>query len=157
MNLRPYRAEDLAAVVALWYRAWHRAFPDARHPQPEKQWRTRFRNEIAPHQMVWVAVDGADGDRIVGFISMVVADGYIDQLFVDPDVQGRGVGAALTAKAKELAPRGLSLHTLQRNAPARAFYEKHGFVAGATGVNPVNGLPNIWYHWDPCAAPNEAR
>lgn len=147
MNVRPYRADDLEALVALWYRAWQEAFPDVQHPQCLKQWLARFRDEIAPRQVVWVAVDEVNEDRIVGFISIVLAQSSLDQLFVSPDAQGCGVGAALMAKAKELAPGGLSLHTLQRNTPARTFYEKHGFTAGASGINAVNGLPNLWYHW----------
>jgi hypothetical protein len=43
----------------------------------------------------------------------------------------------------------LRLTTLQLNAQARQFYEKHGFVAGATGVNLINGQPDVEYYWSP--------
>ena len=52
--------------------------------------------------------------------------------------------------AKELAPAGLRLHTLRRNAQAAAFYERHGFRVASTGVGRV-GLPNAQYAWTPAA------
>jgi ribosomal protein S18 acetylase RimI-like enzyme len=58
----------------------------------------------------------------------------------------RGVGTELLNHAKSLYPRGLMLTTLQQNEQARHFYENHGFVAVAVGVNPVNGQPNIEYY-----------
>ena len=55
--------------------------------------------------------------------------------------------------AMELAPRGLRLHTLQRNARAAAFYERHGFVRVKTGIGRV-GLPNAEYVWTPPSVRN---
>ena len=53
--------------------------------------------------------------------------------------------------AKELAPAGLRLHTLQRNTQAAAFYERHGFTVMSTGIGRV-GLPNAEYAWSPGSA-----
>jgi GNAT superfamily N-acetyltransferase len=79
---------------------------------------------MMPALEVWVAE--TDG-RIVGFLAL---DGeMLDQLFVVPAAQHRGVGDRLLAKAKELRPRRLQLYTFQKNAPARSFYEARGFVA----------------------------
>lgn len=149
MILRPFASGDLEPVVEPRRRAWSQTFPDVQHPHRPEQWLTRLRDKIAPRQAVWLALHGAGAEAILGFVSLVVADGYLDQLFVDPGAQGRGVGAALIKKAKELAPGGISLHTLQRNSPPRAFYERHGFRSAEIGVNPVNGLPNVWYRWTP--------
>ena len=46
-------------------------------------------------------------------------------------------------------PHGLTLHALQANHAARAFYVRHGFVEGAAGTNRVNGQPNVEYRWTP--------
>lgn len=74
--------------------------------------------------------------------------GYLHEIFVAPAFQGRGVGSALMALAKRLAPAGLRLHTLQRNTQATAFYERHGFRVVSTGVGRI-GLPNAQYAWAP--------
>ena len=50
--------------------------------------------------------------------------------------------------AKQIAPAGLCLHMLQRNAQAAAFYGRHGFVVVSTGIGRV-GLPNAQYAWTP--------
>jgi len=62
----------------------------------------------------------------------------VDGLFVDAPMRGRGVGGALIAAVKARARRdGLARICLQvdaRNHRARAFYARHGFVAGATAT-----------------------
>ncbi|MBD2089361.1 GNAT family N-acetyltransferase [Microcoleus sp. FACHB-1515] len=130
-------------MVTLWFRSWTQTFPNLHHPQSIEQWKLRFEQEYVGQAAIWVA---ADGDRILGFI--VVGAGAIEQLFVAGDAQRNGIGAALLSQAKQMNPDGLRLTTLQQNQQARRFYEKHGFVSGETGVNPINGQPNIAYYWN---------
>jgi ribosomal protein S18 acetylase RimI-like enzyme len=138
--IRRYIDSDLDEVVSLWHRSWTYAFPNLKHPQSYEQWKFRFQNNYVNKDEVWVATIS---DQIVGFI--VVSGSEIAQIFVDVDAQRNGIGTALLNQAKQISPSGLRLTTLQQNMQARQFYEKHGFVAGATGVNPINGQPNIEY------------
>jgi GNAT superfamily N-acetyltransferase len=146
LQIRPYRPDDLDAVVALWYRSWHASLPGLRHPHPIEAWHRRFREEIAQQEAVWVAE--RDG-RLVGFLALYEARGYLDQVYVEPELRGQGIGTALLAQARRLCPSGLTLHALQANMAARAFYARHGFVEGPPGVNRVNGQPNVEYRWRP--------
>jgi ribosomal protein S18 acetylase RimI-like enzyme len=57
---------------------------------------------------------------------MALRQSYVDRLYVRPDAQRRGAGAALVQRARELSPAGLELHTHQKNYRARAFYAKLG-------------------------------
>ena len=75
-----------------------------------------------------------DTGRLLGYVGLlaVVDEGYITNVAVRPDCRRQGVAAALLgalgAQGKE---RGLALPTLevrQSNAPARALYEKLGYV-----------------------------
>jgi GNAT superfamily N-acetyltransferase len=136
---------DLDKVVTLWYKSWSNAFPELKHPQLFEAWKSRFKNDLVKHS-VWVA---ELQNRIVGFMVIKEIERTLEQIFVDVDVQGIGIGTALLNKAKTICPLGLSLTTLQQNVQARKFYEKHGFVAGKFGVNPVNGQVNIEYTWMP--------
>lgn len=138
--IRRYMDSDLNEVVSLWHRSWTNAFPNLKHPQSYEQWRLRFQNNYVNKDEVWVATIS---EQIVGFV--VVSGSEIAQIFVDVDAQRNGIGTALLNQAKQISPSGLRLTTLQQNMQARQFYEKHGFVAGATGVNPINGQPNIEY------------
>ncbi len=67
----------------------------------------------------------ADG-TIVGI--MALADGWIDQLYIHPEWQGRGIGARFLEVAKSRQPSGLQLWTFQVNDAAPMFYERHSFV-----------------------------
>lgn len=156
VTTRPYRPDELDAVVDLWYGTWHATFPDLRHHEPKAAWRRRFADEIAATEQVYVAeVAGC----LAGFLAVRLEDGgsgYLHQIFVAQGCQRRGVGSALIATAKRLAPAGLRLHTLQRNAPAAAFYEGHGFTVVARGIGRV-GLPNAQYAWTPSSDLGGAR
>jgi ribosomal protein S18 acetylase RimI-like enzyme len=145
VHIRPYRPADFAPVNDLWRRARLRAFPDflARKGHTAEEDRAYFRNVILVKHAVWVAeVDG----RAVGF--MAISGDFIDQLYVDPGDQRRGVGGRLIAHARTLSPSGLRLFTFRENAAGRAFYEKHGFVATRFGVSPPpESEPDVEYVW----------
>jgi len=147
VRIRPLQENDIPHVVSLWYRTWHATFPALCHPDPISTWEQHFRDDLIRRGTIWVAEE-EDG-HIVGFLVVMVQDNYLDQLFVDPTSHSQGIGTVLLHKATELCPQGLSLHTLQQNVQARRFYERHGFVAGPHGVNPINGQPNVEYRWQP--------
>jgi ribosomal protein S18 acetylase RimI-like enzyme len=89
-----------------------------------------------PELAVTVAVEGTD---VLGFVAVVMdsadASGEIDMIAVDPAMQRRGVGGALTAHALEqLQAAGCTLAVVAigsdpGHAPARALYEAAGFTA----------------------------
>ena len=66
-----------------------------------------------------------DGSRVVGFIAC--AGPHLDQLFVDPDCQTRGIGTFMLTAALRRAPAVETLNVFEQNAPARLFYERRGF------------------------------
>ena len=80
------------------------------------------RTEYLPHAMLWVAVDEAD--QPVGFMGLT--EDKIDALFVAPEQHGKGVGRALVAYARRMAPN-LSADVDEQNEGARSFYRRMGF------------------------------
>jgi GNAT superfamily N-acetyltransferase len=79
---------------------------------------------LLPGADVWVAEVGG---AVAAYAARAGTE--LDHLYVDPGHQGRGLGGALLARAAERAPGPLQLWTFARNARARAFYERRGFVA----------------------------
>ena len=79
---------------------------------------------------------------------LVLTDDWVDQLYVDPDRTGAGVGCRLLGVAKERRPQGLQLWTFRANHGARRFYERHGFIAVETtdGDNEERA-PDARYEW----------
>ncbi len=151
VTLRPYRAEDRETVVALWWNSWHSIRLELRHPRPFADWRTRWANEIAPRQTIVVAEDEG---VVVGFAAADLSAHVLSQIFVEPNRKRHGVGRRLLAWAQQLMPEGFCLRTLEENSASRAFYERHGLAAGATQINPVNGMSTIEYRWAPALADN---
>jgi ribosomal protein S18 acetylase RimI-like enzyme len=147
MVVRPIREDEVPAVITLWHETKLDAYPYL----PLEQSRTIeqdswfFRERILPGSSVWLAVrDGV----IAGFLAL--QGSYIDRLYVHPSRQGQGAGSALMAKAKELSPTGLELHTHQQNEQARRFYERREFRAVRFGISPPpESAPDVEYHWRP--------
>ncbi len=131
---------DQAALV-------HRAAFDERLPwlaglHTPSEDRAFYRDQVFARCEVWGAVDGGP----IGFVAF--RDGWIDQFYVLPARQGQGVGEALLEVAKTAFPE-LRLWTFQRNAPARRFYERRGFVAleQTDGSRNEEREPDILYRW----------
>ncbi len=141
---------DLAATAEVWFRAWHAAFPGLSHPMPFEAWLPRLRHEVAINCVCRIVTYQGSA---VGFVAVDTAKACLEQIFVAPEHQGVGVSKLLLTEAKRLSPNGFTLTTLQRNERAAAFYRRAGLKAGHTGINPVNGLPNIEYIWRPGGSP----
>ncbi|WP_152092854.1 MULTISPECIES: GNAT family N-acetyltransferase [Rhizobium] len=94
---------------------------------------------------IWGAEE--EGGRLVGVIAFL--EDWIDQLYVLPEAQGRGIGSRLLDIAKSAYPQ-LSLWTFQRNEPARRFYLKHGFfvVDESDGAGNEEKEPDVLYKWE---------
>ena len=141
------KPEELEPVVRIWIRSREAAQPwlEARMAYPPADTLRHFREVIAAENEVWVAVAG--GAR-VGFLALRA--GFVDQLYVEPAAQRRGVGSALLDHAKRACPQGLALFTHQANTRARAFYERHGLQPVAFGVSPSPECePDVRYAWKP--------
>jgi GNAT superfamily N-acetyltransferase len=87
-----------------------------------------------------------DGDQLSGIIAF--RDGWIEQLYVLPAAQGRGIGTELINVAKGACAR-LELWTFQRNARARRFYQARGFMLAeeTDGARNEEKEPDARYVW----------
>jgi GNAT superfamily N-acetyltransferase len=147
VSIRRYGPEDFDPVTDLWRRARVQAYGDfqARMGYTAEEDRDYFREVVEVKNDLWVAeVDGCPA------AFMAIAGDFIDQLYVAPEHQRRGIGQALLAHARTLSPSGLRLFTFQINANGRAFYEQNGFVIARLGVSPPPECePDVEYHWRP--------
>ncbi|RDI68492.1 GNAT family N-acetyltransferase [Nocardia pseudobrasiliensis] len=137
---------DAAAVAEVWIRSFDAALPTVRRPRDDDRIRDWFVHNVVPTRETWVA---EARDAVVGV--MVLHNGELDQLYLDPDWRGRGIGDRLIAVAKERCPGGLELWTFQVNTPAQRFYERHGFVESfrTDGSENEEREPDIRYVWKP--------
>ncbi|MEU4290130.1 GNAT family N-acetyltransferase [Kribbella sp. NPDC026596] len=143
--IRPLEPYDTGEAAAVWWRSRHAEgslLPAAIHTA--EQVAAWFAEVLLPDAQTWVALD--DG-RIVAVLTLDGDD--LDQLYVDPDVAGRGVGSTLVDFAKDLRPGGLALWTFQTNLRAQAFYQAHGFVEvrRTDGAENEERAPDVRMTW----------
>ena len=144
-KLRPYRAEDEDAAIALWQRTWQQAYPSIDFAARLAWWRERWRNELVPDAAIIVAeTAGAP----IGFVT-IDKEGYLDQLVVAPEQWGSEVARSLVDEAKRRSPDGITLLVNKDNARAIRFYERNGFVHAGESVNPASGRPLLKMAWKP--------
>jgi putative acetyltransferase len=145
LEIRRMMNHEVEPTVAMWARSRWDALRwleerMGHSPQDDLDF---FRGTLMPENEILVAIEGQE---IVGLIA--IGTESIEQLFVEPTAQGRGIGTALLQRAMTLRPTGLRLYTHQRNARARSFYERRGFDAVAFGVSPPpEEEPDVEYRW----------
>jgi putative acetyltransferase len=143
--LRQLEMDDMDRVAAVHRLSFDQALPTLAglHTPDEDRW--FFRERMFATCQLWGYFDDKG---LVGFIAF--REGWIDQLYVLPSAQGRGVGTALLQVAQTRLGR-LSLWTFQRNKSARRFYEKHGFilVKETDGTGNEEREPDAMYSWPP--------
>lgn len=126
--LRAATAQDADGVATVLIESRRRLMPFAPSAHTEDEVRAWVRQTLIPQGGVSVAlVDQAVAGVLALSASPAVA--WIDHLYVHPAQVARGIGRALLAHARATLPRPLQLWTFQANHHARAFYQRHGFVA----------------------------
>ncbi|MCA1220709.1 GNAT family N-acetyltransferase [Streptomyces sp. 8L] len=164
-DIRLRRAADADALpaVEVWLRSFAAALPGVRRAHTDDEVRDWFTRVVVVHCETWVAVDA--GGAVAGLLVLDGAEApppgggaagvrELEQLYLDPARRGQGLGARFVGLAKRRAPGGLGLWTFQANAPARRFYERHGFVPTELtgGHHNEEREPDIRYVWRPRGA-----
>ncbi|MFL0414458.1 acetyltransferase [uncultured Sphingomonas sp.] len=130
ITIRPSRTDEGERVVEIW-----RGAVDATHGFLTPADRLALDDLITgflPQAPLWIAAD--ENDRALAF--MLVEDGHMEALFVDPAVRGRGIGAALVRHGLSLHP-AMTTDVNEQNGQAVGFYERMGF--NQTGRSPIDG------------------
>lgn len=151
-TLRPFHADDADRIVELSLAAWEPVFDSFRtilgpglYERVHPDWRTdqaaSVRDALARNE-TWVA---ATDSGVAGFVNVAFDieqwSAEIYMIAVDPAAQRQGIASALTELAlDEMRSRGIDLAIVATggdpgHAPARATYEKAGFI----------GAPQVWY------------
>jgi ribosomal protein S18 acetylase RimI-like enzyme len=125
------RISDLMAQLDELFHSGHDISPEAIASTFEK---------IKVHKGIYKNYVAVLDDKIVGFISAIVYKSFfhtggtalINELIVDKDFRGRGIGELLINKIKVLAHiqnfNEIEVSTTLENKKAIAFYKKNGFV-----------------------------
>ncbi len=134
LTIRPAVKADLPAVLRIYAQP---AYEDGAVLSREEAERIFERMQRYPDYRLYVALRG---ETIVGCFALLILDnlghmgapaGVVEDVAVDPDHQGQGIGRAMMRHAMELCrARGcykLTLSSNLRRERAHAFYESLGF------------------------------
>lgn len=144
LTLRPATSADLAGIASLYERVRAVSVPSMPPSVHTLQ-------EIREHVMGWNLGDRevwvAETDRLVAFLGLTGS--WLDALYVEPAAQRSGVGTALLEVALARRPRGFALWVFESNAPARAFYRRHGLLEleRTDGTENEESAPDIRMAW----------
>lgn len=137
----PFEPAMADALVPMWREAFEHGVGIV-DPNPLAAQRAYLFERVLPEHTLTVALDG---DQLVGFVACNALS--ISQLHVRVGWHGRGIGRALLQRAMAASAGSLWLYTFARNARARRFYERNGFVATAFGFEPTWQLDDVRYEW----------
>ncbi|GAA4898339.1 GNAT family N-acetyltransferase [Ferrimonas pelagia] len=125
VQIRPYEAGDLSAILTLWEAASRLAHPFLSDAFIAEE-RQNTEQIYLPYAETWVAT--ADR-KPLGFIALLANESgntEVGGLFVDPAQHGKGAGQALMNHAKSVHGT-LEVDVFKDNAIGRRFYHRYGF------------------------------
>jgi GNAT superfamily N-acetyltransferase len=117
---------DFDALVALRIQAMRESLEQVGRFDPQRA-KERFRAGFSPQHTLNIE---ADGVRIGFVVVKPQADELLlDHLYIHPNAQGQGIGAAVLAHVFEMADRsGLAVRVgALRGSASNRFYVRHGF------------------------------
>jgi GNAT superfamily N-acetyltransferase len=144
-EIRRCQTGEIESVTRMWRRTRDDARPklEARMGYSASDDLAFFENVLMKTCAVWIITRDA---RPVGLLAL--KNDSIEQLYIDPAEQGKGLGSALIDFSKRSSPRRLELYTHVWNNNARRFYEHHGFRATKFGTSPApESEPDVKYVW----------
>lgn len=149
--IRRASPKDAEAVVGIFRESRAEAMPWLPVLHTEAEDRAWYRELLGGEAWVYEL-----GGRTAGFA--LVREDDLDALYVAPDVQRRGIGAALFRQAQEARPGGFGWWVFRDNVRARRFYEALGgrLLYETDGAGNEEKTPDVRYEWRPTPAEEEA-
>jgi ribosomal protein S18 acetylase RimI-like enzyme len=144
--LRSARPEDFEAVATVLIESRLAFLPYARFAHPESAVRVWIRETLMPTDGV-VVWEEAGAVVAVLATSEDSSGSWIDQLYVLPGWNGKGIGTKLLLHAHATLSRPIRLYTFQENAGARRFYERNNYslVKLSDGEGNEENCPDALY------------
>jgi len=142
--IRPARPDEYDEVARIWMESWvSTGLEDASNFLLAKL-RARVPMEVEQGWSLYVADDNG---KPAAMLAMHLPKRYLDQLFVAPGYQDRGLGRQLLAFTRQRMPDEIFLRCVRENEKAWRWYEREGFVFEQEQVEPMTGFVMKYYRW----------
>jgi len=141
--IRPARSDEYDEVARVWMDSWVSTGLEAASDQLLERLRARVRTDVAGGWSLYVAdISG----MLAAMLALQLPDRNLDQLFVAPEYQGKGLGRMLMAFTREQMPEEIWLRCVRENEKAWRWYEREGFVYEREAVSQM-GYMMKYYRW----------
>lgn len=120
MNIRVASESDYPALRRIYLESRHKRFHWAKIEEMKLE---DFDRDTVEEEIILAEEDS----RILGFASLYLPDNFVHNLFVHPDVFGKGVGNLLINAAIERMNKPVRLKCVSENHKAINFYEANGW------------------------------
>jgi GNAT superfamily N-acetyltransferase len=143
-TIRLARPDEYDEVARVWMESWVSTGLEDGSKYLLANLRARVPHEIEKGWTLYVADD--DG-RIAAMLALHLPDRHLDQLFVAPDDQGKGLGRQLLAFTRKHLPNEIWLRCVRENDKAWRWYERESFVFEKQEVESKTGFTMKTYRW----------
>jgi len=144
LMIRPALASEYDEIARVWMESWVSTGLAEASNFLLANLRARIRREIEGGWSLYVA---DAGDRCAAMLALHLTGDHLDQLFVAPDHQGRGIGRQLLAFTRQQLPDEIRLRCVRENEKAWRWYEREGFVFEKEEVAQTTGFMMKCYRW----------
>lgn len=144
LTIQDYRPHQCDAVARLWFDSHASAGLSHGADTTVEKLAERLARESRDRWTVRLAMIG---EEIAGFLAFNSIEAYLNQLFIAPGFQRRGVGLVLLNYARTQMPEGFRLRTDADNLGARRFYERNGLRMLSIAPHPIYGQLTVTYAW----------
>ena len=136
MEIRDATPADYDGLAQIWLESWYSTGLKTVFDPGFEMLQRRIPEEVAKGWALYAAEE--DGE-IAAMLALHPRDFYLDQLWVAPAHQGRGIGRALLAFTRQRFPDEIWLRCVVQNENAWRWYEREGFqFEGEENVPPSN-------------------
>jgi GNAT superfamily N-acetyltransferase len=144
LTIRAARTEEYDEIARVWMDSWVSTGLAQASDFLLAQLRARIPREVENGWSLFVADDRG---TVAAMLALQLRKKYLDQLFVVPEYQGRGLGRTLLAYTRQCLPDEIELRCVRENEKAWRWYEREGFVFEKEAVEPMTGFVMKYYRW----------
>ena len=144
MIIRKAGPADHDALAYIWLESWYSTGLKTLFDPGPDMLRTRIPEEVAKG---WELYAAEEAGEIVAMLAINSRDFYLDQLWVAPARQGRGIGRALLAFTRQKLPDEIWLRCVVQNESAWRWYEREGFQFEGEEDVPPSNMRMKRYRW----------
>jgi ribosomal protein S18 acetylase RimI-like enzyme len=144
MNIRAANPADYDCLARIWLESWYSTGLKSLFDPGLEMLQKRIPDEVAKG---WSLYAAEEAGKIVAMLALQPKDFYLDQLWVAPAHQGRGLGRALLAFTRQQLPDEIWLRCVIENESAWRWYEREGFRFEGEEIVPPSNMRMKRYRW----------